>query len=64
MVLEILQLTYADLAVACALDCLILSCPELAKCMEKEKELCSHHSMVCALPNIKEHIAKRPSTQF
>jgi len=55
-------LTYADLAVACVLDHLILSCPELAKCMEKERELCSHHSMVCALPNIKEHIAKRPST--
>lgn len=54
--------TYADLAVACALDSLCLNCPELGKCMEKFKDLCSHHAMVCALQNIKEHISKRPST--
>merc|ERR1712156_89142 len=57
-------LTYADLAVACTLDSLCLNCPnaDMTKCMQKYKELCCHHSMVCGLPAIKEHCAKRPST--
>ena len=58
------QLTYADLAVACLLDSLCLNIPnaDMTKCMQKYKELCCHHSMVCGLPAIKEHCAKRPST--
>merc|ERR1712241_979895 len=57
-------LTYADLAVACTLDSLCLNFPnaDMTKCMQKYKELCCHHSMVCGLPAIKEHCAKRPST--
>ena len=52
-----LQLTYADLSVACLVDFMCKQFPHLKKCVDECPCLTKHCCMVCDLPKIKEHIA-------
>jgi len=57
------QVTWADLAVAGALDSLMIAMPVTKKCLEeKYKPLLAHHAMITALPKIKAHIDTRKQT--
>ena len=56
-------MTWADLAVAGALDSLMIAMPVTKKCLEeKYKPLLAHHAMITALPKIKAHIDTRKQT--